>query len=123
MRIAVSAQGPDLSAQIDPRFGRCQYFIIVDTETMEFETMKNTGPAAGGGAGIAAAQLVTGTKSEVVLTGSCGPNAFSVLEAAAITVVTGVSGTIRTAIEDYVAGKYDPTSEANAQPHSGMKKN
>jgi predicted Fe-Mo cluster-binding NifX family protein len=121
MKIAVSAQEPDLNAQVDPRFGRCQYFVIVDTETMEFETMKNTGTDAGGGAGIAAAQLVTGTEPEVVLTGSCGPNAFSVLEAAGIKVVTGVSGTIRKAIDDYVAGKYTPASEANAQPHSGMK--
>lgn len=121
MKIAVSATAPDLSAQVDPRFGRCRYFVIVDSDSMEFESIENSGVTAGGGAGIAAAQLIAGKEVEVVLTGNCGPNAFSVLETAKILVMTGVSGIIQEAVENYKAGKYSAISEANVSPHSGVR--
>jgi len=123
MKIAISATDSNLNAQVDPRFGRCQYFVIVDPETLEFKSMKNAGTSTGGGAGITAAQLITGAEVEAVLTGNCGPNAFSVLEAAGIHVMTGVSGTVKEAIESYMAGKYDAASQANVSPHSGMGQN
>jgi len=120
MKIAISATTPDLSAKVDPRFGRCQYFVIVDPDSMEFEGIENSSASAGGGAGIAAAQMVVGKEVEAVLTGNCGPNAFSVLEAAGIKVMTGVSGTVQEAVEGYKAGKYNAISRANVSPHSGM---
>ena len=79
MKIAVSATGPDMDAEVDPRFGRCQYFIIVDPETMEFEAVDNESAMASGGAGISAAQMIAGKGVEAVLTGNCGPNAYQVL--------------------------------------------
>jgi predicted Fe-Mo cluster-binding NifX family protein len=57
---------------------------------------------------------------KAVLTGNCGPNAFSVLKAANISVMTGVSGSVQEAVEHYKAGKYSTISEANVSPHSGM---
>jgi predicted Fe-Mo cluster-binding NifX family protein len=120
MKIAVSATAPDLSAQVDPRFGRSQYFIIVETDSMEFEGIQNTSATAGGGAGIAAAQLIVGKEVAAVLTGNCGPNAFSVLEAAGIRVMTGISGKVQEAVESYKAGKFNAASQANVSPHSGM---
>jgi predicted Fe-Mo cluster-binding NifX family protein len=123
MKIAVSATAPNLSAQVDPRFGRCRFFVIVDPDSMEFEGIENSSAAAGGGAGIAAAQLISGKGVEAVLTGNCGPNAFSVLQAANIPVLTGVSGTVQEAVEGYQAGKYNAISQANVSPHSGMGRN
>lgn len=120
MKIAISATAPNLSSQVDPRFGRCQYFVIVDPDSMEFEGIKNSSVAAGGGAGIAAAQLIVGKGVEAVLTGNCGPNAFSVLKAANISVMIGVSGSVQEAMESYKAGKYNTISKANVSPHSGM---
>lgn len=120
MKIAISATGADLDAQVDPRFGRCQYFVIVDTDTMEFEATSNSGATAGGGAGIAAAQQIAGKGLEAVLTGNCGPNAFDVLKAAGIKVFTGVSGSIKEAIESYKAGKFQSTAQPNVSAHSGM---
>ncbi|NQE53522.1 hypothetical protein C5S29_08005, partial [ANME-1 cluster archaeon GoMg3.2] len=52
MKICITATAGDLNAQVDPRFGRCQYFVIVDSETMAFEAMANEAIAAPGGAGI-----------------------------------------------------------------------
>src|SRR4030042_208433 len=92
MKIAITANCPALDADIDPRFGRCQYFIIIDPETMQFEALENSGAMAGGGAGISTAQMIAGRGVEAVLTGNCGPTAYEVLAAAGIKVVTSVSG-------------------------------
>ena len=120
MRIAVSANRPDLDADIDPRFGRCQYLILVDPETMSFETINNTGGMGSGGAGIATAQLIAGKEVEAVLTGNCGPNAYQVLSTAGIKVVTGVSGKIKDAIQSYKSGKLQASSQPNVAGHLGM---
>lgn len=120
MKIAISAteSGPD--AQVDPRFGRCQYFAIVDLETMKFESVENSSAIAGGGAGISTAQMITGKGIEAVLTGNCGPNAYEVLSAAGIKVITGVVGKIQDAIQDYKLGKFQATSQPNVKGHFGM---
>ncbi len=76
MKVAASASGPDLESAIDPRFGRCQYLTIVDTDSMEFESMPNQAASAAGGAGMQAAQLVVQKGAKAVLTGRCGPNAY-----------------------------------------------
>lgn len=120
MKIAVSAMGTTLDAEIDPRFGRCQYFIIVDPETMQFQALENSGVMAGGGAGISTAQTIAGKGIEAVLTGNCGPNAYQVLSAAGIKVVTGVSGKVQDAIQDYRAGKLKASSQPNVAGHFGM---
>jgi len=120
LKIAISATGPSLDAEVDPRFGRCQYFLIVDPDTMEFEAIDNTNKMASGGAGIASAQAVAGKGVQVVLTGDCGPNAYRTLEAAGIQVVTGVSGNIRKVIEQYKSGEFKTTSKPSVGSHSGM---
>jgi predicted Fe-Mo cluster-binding NifX family protein len=101
MKVAVSATGENLEAQIDPRFGRCQYFVIVDTETMSFEVIPNTSQGASSGAGIQAAQAVANKGVLAVLTGNVGPNAFQALSASGINIITGVFGTIREAVEKF----------------------
>lgn len=120
MKIAISATGPSLDAEVDPRFGRCQYFLIVDPDTMEFEAIDNTNKMASGGAGIASAQAVASKGVQTVLTGDCGPNAYRALEAAGIQIVTGVSGNIRKAIEGYKSNEFKTTSKPSVDAHSGM---
>jgi len=120
MRIAISATGPTLDAEVDPRFGRCQYFIIADPETMEFEAVDNSSAMAAGGAGISAGQAIAGKGVQAVLTGNCGPNAYQVLSSSGIQVITGVSGTIKDAIEGYQLGKFQASTQANVPDHSGM---
>jgi predicted Fe-Mo cluster-binding NifX family protein len=120
MKIAISAAGRNLDAEADPRFGRCAYFIIVDPKTMEFEVMDNAGAMAGGGAGVTAAQAVVDKGIQALLTGNCGPNAYEVLSSAGIQLITGVSGKIREVVENYSAGKYQASSQANVPDHFGM---
>jgi predicted Fe-Mo cluster-binding NifX family protein len=120
MKIAISSMGTDLDAQVDARFGRCQRFIIVDPDTMKLEVLENSGATAAGGAGIATAQTITGKGVEVILTGHCGPNAFTVLEAAGVKVMTNVSGTVGQAVEGFKQGKYQASQKADTAPHSGV---
>jgi len=122
MNIAISASGLTLDAEVNPRFGRCEQFIILDPETMQFKVLVNTGQSAGGGAGIATAQHIIKEGIGAVLTGNCGPNAHQVLTAAGVEVVTGVSGNIREAVELYKSGGYCPSSQANVSDHFGMGK-
>lgn len=119
MRIAISANGSSLDTEVDPRFGRCPYFIIVDPETMEFEAIDNSSAMATGGAGISAGQAIAGKDIQVVLTGNCGPNAYQVLSSAGIQVITGISGKVKDVIEDYRAGKYKASSQPNVPDHFG----
>lgn len=120
MKIAISAIEPSLDAKVDPRFGRCQYFVVVDPDTMQFEAVGNSGSMSAGGAGISTAQMIAGKGVEVVLTGNCGPNAYQVLSAAGIKVVTGVSGKVRDAIQDYKSGKLQASFQPNVAGHFGL---
>jgi len=120
MKIAISATGADLDAGVDPRFWRCQYFVIVDPDTMQFEGVDNSSAAGSGGAGIAAAQTVAGKGVEAVLTGNCGPNAYQVLSSAGIKVITGVSGNVRDAVQSYKSGNLESSSQPNVPGHFGM---
>ncbi|HEQ72369.1 MAG TPA: dinitrogenase iron-molybdenum cofactor biosynthesis protein [Spirochaetia bacterium] len=121
MKICVTAQATTLDAQVDPRFGRCLYFIIVDSDTRAFEAFANPAPAGGGGAGIEAGRFISEKKADVVLTGNVGPNAFQTLSAAGITVITKVSGTVSEALERYRKGEYSPTAAASVDAHAGMQ--
>jgi predicted Fe-Mo cluster-binding NifX family protein len=120
MRIAISANGPTLDAEVDPRFGRCQYFIIADPETMEFEAVDNASAMAAGGAGISAAQMVAQKGVAAIITGNCGPNAHQVLSTAGIEMITGASGKVKDVLESYRAGKLKASSQPNVPDHFGM---
>jgi predicted Fe-Mo cluster-binding NifX family protein len=121
MRIAVSAAGRNLDSQIDPRFGRCQYLLVVDTESMSSEAVENPAVTAPGGAGIQAAELVGKMGAKAVITGDCGPNAHEVLSAASIDVFLGASGTAREAVEKHRRGELRAASGPSAGLHAGMR--
>lgn len=118
MKIAISAQGPDLEAQIEPRFGRAPYFLIVDKDTMEFEALPNqAGIQSPQGAGIQAATLVARQRPAAMLTGHCGPKAFQTLQTAGIRVILGVEGPVRDAVQNYRRGKLKPVRGPNVTSH------
>jgi predicted Fe-Mo cluster-binding NifX family protein len=101
MKIAVSSYGKDLNSQIDPRFGRCAYFLIVNTDDMSFEAFENKGVSLTGGAGIQAGQFVISKGAEAVITGNCGPKAVQTLSAAGVELFTGHTGSVIEALEKY----------------------
>jgi len=114
MKLAVSATGKDLEATIDPRFGRCPYFIIVETEGNEIknhETVENTSVQAMRGAGVAAAQLVVNKGAQAVISGNIGPNAFNVLSQTGIKIFTCPFGiSVKEAVQKYLKGELKETA-------------
>lgn len=118
MIIAVSSRGKDLTGEVDPRFGRAKYFLLVDSRTMDFQVAENHQSLnLPQGSGIQAAQNVANHEPEVVLTGNCGPKAFKTLQAAGVKVVVGVSGKIEDAIQAYLRGELEHAKDANVEGH------
>ncbi|MDT8378216.1 MAG: NifB/NifX family molybdenum-iron cluster-binding protein [Desulfotignum sp.] len=118
MKLAITATGPDLSADVDPRFGRAAYILVVDSETLEVDVIDNAANKdAFKGAGIQAAAAVSEKGADVLLTGFCGPNAYKTLDAAGIKVANDVSGTVQSAVERFNAGEYTFSSAPNTEGH------
>jgi predicted Fe-Mo cluster-binding NifX family protein len=118
MKIAVTSTGNDLDSQVDPRFGRAAYILIVDSETLDYEVLDNKkNMHALKGAGIQAAGMVSDKGAEVLLTGFCGPKAFKVLEVANIGVANEADGTVRAAVKTYLDGKLPLADKANVEGH------
>jgi predicted Fe-Mo cluster-binding NifX family protein len=109
VNICVTAQGDNLDAPVDPRFGRCQYFMIVDPETFQYEAMRNPNIETTGGAGIQSGQIMADRQVKAVVTGNVGPNAFQTLNTAGIPVITGASGSVRQTVEKYNKGELQQT--------------
>jgi len=118
MRIAISSQDKDLNANLDPRFGRAAYFIIVDPETMAFEVVENSQNLnLSQGAGIQAGKTIADNKVDVLITGHCGPKAFKVLQGAGVKIVTGAGGTVADAIAQFNSGELETSIEADVDGH------
>ncbi len=120
MKVAVSATGTSLDSPVDARFGRCAYFVVADSASMKFEPVENPGGASAQGAGIVTAQMIADKGVEAVLTGNCGPNSYQALNAAGVQVITGVSGTVREAIQSYNEGTYRAADAPNVGSHFGV---
>ena len=101
MKICVSSVGDTLDSEIDDEFGMCEYFIIIDPDTMKYEAVLNEASHSPTGTGHQAAQAVVDMKVDVVLTGFVGHHGLHILQSAGIKVVTGFEGTVRSAIERY----------------------
>jgi predicted Fe-Mo cluster-binding NifX family protein len=118
MKLVVTAQGADLHAPVDPRFGRAEYFLLVDTETSDFTSLNNAvNLNAAQGAGIQAARQVVELGAQGVLTGHVGPKAFAVLAAAGVAVYTGAAGTVAQALEQFQRGQLRPAQAADVEGH------
>lgn len=120
MNIAVTATEASLEANVDPRFGRCPYFLIVDTDTMEYQAVENPNVALGGGAGIQSAQLIAQQGVQFVLTGNCGPNAHQTLSAAGVGVIIGCNGMISDVVEQFKAGQLHTADQPNVDSKFGV---
>jgi predicted Fe-Mo cluster-binding NifX family protein len=126
MKIAIPSTGENLEANVDPRFGRCSYFLIVETDENKIkghESIKNTGVRAMGGAGITAAQLVANKGVNTVITGNIGPNAFNVLSQTGIKIITGVTNsTVKEAVQKFLKGELKETDMPSRGFGRGMGK-
>lgn len=120
MKLAISSSGRDLNSRLDPRFGRCAYFLVINPDDMRFEVFNNESSVLRGGAGIQSAQFLASKRVDAVITGHCGPNAVQTLSAAEIELFTGQTGIVKEIVERFKKGELRPTSEATVDSHFGM---
>jgi len=119
MKMAIASTGESLDSQVDPRFGRCHWLILADTDDMSFEALKNRAAAAGHGAGVEAAQMVANMGCRGVVASTFGPNAAHALAQGGLAMYRFSGGTVREAIEAVKAGTLEQLNGANAAAHSG----
>lgn len=120
MKIGISSTGKDMNSQIDPRFGRCAYFMIIHVDDMSIEVFENEYKSLGGGAGIQSAGFMNSKGVEVVLTGNCGPNAMGVFSESGIKVVTGQAGLIKDVVEKFKNGELTPSVNPTVDEKAGV---
>jgi predicted Fe-Mo cluster-binding NifX family protein len=118
MKIAITAMGKDIDSQVDPRFGRAHYILILDQDGAVSEAIDNAQNFnAMRGAGIQTAKNLADRKVEVLLTGHCGPNAFTTLKAAGIKVGIEQSGTVKDALDRFNRNEVNFADQPNVEGH------
>ncbi|MGQ9588146.1 MAG: NifB/NifX family molybdenum-iron cluster-binding protein [Thermoplasmata archaeon] len=120
-KLVVTSTGPSSHDQVDPRFGRCAFFMILDGPEREFRPVENSARALGNGAGIQAAQALASMGVAVVLTGDLGPNAFRVLRAAGIRAFRTHGGTVQQAAADYFERRLTEIEGPTGPGHHGRR--
>lgn len=120
MKIVISSTGNNIDSNVDPRFGRCINFLIVDMDTMHIEVIGNSGAQSAHGAGIGAAQKVASLNVGAIITGHVGPNAYMALSKTGIKIYTGAKGTVKDAIIQYKEGKLNEATNPTVSGHHGQ---
>jgi len=123
MKIAISSTGKTIESEVDVRFGRCAYFLIIEIENKKVRNVKaieNTAKAQMGGAGITAGEIVANEKVNAVITTNLGPRAFSVFGQFGIKVYSG-QGKIKKVVQDFIKGKSKELTNATGPQHIGLK--
>ncbi len=118
MKVAVSARKCELDSEVEEKFGRCKYFLVIETESMEKKCYENEDRRGMSGVGISVAQFLADKNVDSVITGNIGPKALSTLKEANIEAYRA-SGKIKEAIEDFKDNALDVFDEASAPAHSG----
>ena len=118
MKIAVTSTGTELTSDIDPRFGRAAYFVIINPDTMKYEAIENKQAFdLPKGAGIQAGQTIVDQNVDALITGNCGPKAFQILEHAGIKILLGANGRVIDAVQQYKNGELKYAQSPNVEGH------
>jgi predicted Fe-Mo cluster-binding NifX family protein len=122
MRIAVSAgEGIGLESPVSPHFGRCPFFALVDVEGREVGAVRTVpnpyydqhqpGQVPG---------FIHSQGADVMLSGGMGGRALSFFRQYGIQAVTGASGIVRDAVEQFLDGSLEgagPCRESTEHGH------
>lgn len=119
LKVAVAAQGQGLDSPVDMRFGRAPFFLVVDSETLDYEVITNPAVQAPGGAGIQTVQLLVRSGVGAVVAGNVGPNAMSALRAAGVQVLAARGATVRENVQAFLRGELVPLADATVASHFG----
>ena len=114
MKVGISSSGTTFESNVGPRFGKCRYFIIYDTDSGIFSYIENQERQVIEGGGIKVAHMISDMEVDSVITGNIGPNAYGVLSSDLIEVYSGVTGTVENAINRFKNDELELASESDA---------
>lgn len=121
MKVCVTAAASGIDAPMDPRFGRCPFFVVIDLDSMSEISIPNANVNAASGAGIQVAQEVAKQGVSALITGNIGPNAMQTLSAAKIDVYQHQGGiAVRAALEAFQRGDLSKIEAPSVSAHAGM---
>lgn len=101
MKIGVLSDGPDLSSEVSEDFGHAPFFLIVDSETLDYTVVENEFMEAEG-AGMKVAQAIVDIGVEAVVVGGIGTHGFNILDKAGIDVSYDEEGSVEECVTDYI---------------------
>jgi predicted Fe-Mo cluster-binding NifX family protein len=87
MKIAITSSGNSPESKLDSRFGRCNYFVIYDTETRSTEFIPNPNKENVEGAGPASVQLIASRGVKKVVSGEFGGKVKTIFDQLQIQLV------------------------------------
>jgi predicted Fe-Mo cluster-binding NifX family protein len=114
MKIVITANSDKIDQPFNPRFGRADYFILVDSDTQEWEAHANPAAQARVGAGPQAVQFIAEQGADIVVSGRFGPKAFSALQAAGIKAYVASDGTINDVLQQFLEGQLEQAIAATS---------
>ena len=123
MKIIISSTGETLENEVDVRFGRCPYFLIVeieDNKVKNLNVIENMAKAQMNGTGISASEIVANEKPDAIITTNLGPRAFSVFEQLKIKVYKA-QGKIKDVVQEFIDEKLEELTNATGPQHAGLK--
>jgi len=120
MKIAVSSEGPDLEAKVADRFSTAKYLLIIDLDNGEYEAVPNPVTMRQQGAGIQAIVLAVSKGAKAVLTGYASPAVANQFKSSGIEILTGMTGTVRDAVEQYKKTSPLKVSETRTNSKTAM---
>lgn len=118
MKIAFPTRGENLTAVINDNFARSDKFLIIDSETKEFEVFNNAAAASQGGAGPKAAQILIDKGVEVLIAPRCGQKAYDLLSAGEIKVYKASGISIEEGFNLYTENKLSELNEVHSGFHN-----
>lgn len=113
MKLVLTTVAPDLDADLDRYFGLAAYFLVVNSNTLEWQSYPNPGAPTAHAAGTRAAILASQQKPDAVISGDYGPYCYIGLEAAGIPMyLYGPCKTAREAVAAFWGGQLKRVSSA-----------
>lgn len=75
MKLAIALKENEYNSSVDERFGRAPFFIIIDSDTKEFEIIENEAKDEATGAGLKAVKNLLKHEIDIIIAGEIGPKA------------------------------------------------
>ncbi len=123
MKIAVCSKGIELTSLCDERFGRCETFVIFDTETKECFAVDNEAKNEGAGAGGKAVKILSDNKVDVIIAPELGPKASDAIKAFEIEAYRTIANlTVEEQIKNFQDGKLEKFESSSVESHSGLRR-